>query len=240
MTKIIGHRGAAGLALENSRSSLLAAVKQGVDMIEFDTRRTADDHLVISHDPFTRRVAPESVVIREHSLAELQALFMHNGEAFLSLDDALDIVGSTPVIIELKDNGTVDELLLVLARHPQANVSVASFQHEELHLLRRAIPEMPIYVLEHFSPLEIVQSAVRLNATGIGLNKWLMNPLTYRLARRYHLELYVYTVNNMVIARFLRALYPHIHLCTNHPERFIKPKRLRSPRKIKRTATVKR
>lgn len=223
MTKIIGHRGAAGIALENSRESLLAALQHGVDMIELDTHLTADDHLVVIHDPYTKRVVPgENIVVRAKTLAELQALSLHNGEPFLSLDEALRIVGDTPVIIELKDEGSVDELLLALGRNPKTNASIASFHHNELRQVRRAIPGIPIYVLEHMSPLEIVHSARSMHATGIGLNKWLMNPLTYRLAKRYHLELYVYTVNNACVARFLRVLYPAIHLCTNHPERFIR------------------
>jgi len=211
--------------LENSRASLQAAIDHGVDIIEFDVRRTADDHLVVSHDPSTQRVAVHGVTIRDKTLAELQTLSMRDGEPLLALDDALDIASNIPVIIELKDSGAVDELLLVLARHPATQASVGSFLHDELRKVRRALPNIPIYVFQHYSPLEIVQNAVSLKATGIGLNKWLMNPLTYRLARRYHLELYVYTVNNGFIAHFLRTLYPHIHLCTNHPERFIKPKR---------------
>lgn len=231
MTKIIGHRGAAGIALENSRESLLAAIQHGVDMIELDTHLTADDHLVVIHDPYTKRVVPgDNVVVRAKTLAELQALPLHNGETFISLDEALQIIGTTPVIIELKDEGSVDELLLALGRHPNVNASIASFHHNELRQVRRAMPDTPVYVLEHMSPLEIVHSARSLQATGIGLNKWLMNPLTYRLAKRYHLELYVYTVNNAFIAWFLRVLYPDIHLCTNHPERFV----VSSPRAARR------
>jgi len=230
MTKIIGHRGAAGLALENTRASLLAALQQGVDMVEFDARKTADDKLVVIHDPHTGRLTTDQFLVRTKTLAELQATGLHNGETFLSLDDALEIIGDTPAIIDIKEPDSVDELLLALARHPQTRPSIASFQHDELRRIRRALPDIPIFVLEHLSPLEIVHSARSMGATGIGLNKWLMNPLTYRLAKRYHLELYVYTVNHPLIARFLRTLYPDIHLCTNHPERFVKAGRARRPK----------
>jgi hypothetical protein len=60
-----------------------------------------------------------------------------------------------------------------------------------------------------------------VHATGIGLNKWIMNPLTYWLARHYELEIYLYTVNNRLLARCFHLLYPKVLLCTNHPERFI-------------------
>lgn len=219
MAKIIGHRGAAGLALENSRASLRSAIASGVDAIEFDTRLTFDDKLVVMHDPKTSRVADDKVRVSQKTLAELQALNLHNGESILSLDEALDIIGGFPVFIELKDPGSVDELLLVLGRHPKAKASIVSFQHSELREIHRALPHVQTFVLEHFAPVDIVHSARNMHATGIGLNKWLMNPLTFRLTRRYNLEIYVYTVNNLYLARFLRFLYPGIHLCTDRPER---------------------
>jgi len=220
--KIIGHRGAAGLALENSRASLVAAVKQGVDMIEFDVRRTADDHLVVIHDRGTGRVATDRLTVRKQTLATMQDSSLGNGEQIMTLDEALDAIGSTPVIIELKDGGSVDELLLVLERHPNSKPTIASFNHAELRNVRRVLPDIPTFVLEHLAPIDIIHSAHNLRATGIGLNKWLMNPLTYELARHYRLQLYVYTVNNVPLARFLHALYPDVHLCTDRPERLLK------------------
>ena len=219
--KIIGHRGAAGLALENSRASLLAAIAQGVDMIEFDVRLTADDHLVVIHDKETSRVAEDAHTVRERTLAELRTVSLSNGEELMTLDEALEVISDTPVIIELKDKGSVDELLLVLERHPNSVPRVASFQHDELRYVRRVLPDVPTYVLERFAPVDIVHTARAVQATGIGLNKWLINPLTYWLVRHYNLEIYLYTVNSPLFVRFLRLFYPNVDLCTNQPERFI-------------------
>ena len=190
-------------------------------MIEFDVRLTADDHLVVIHDKETGRVSEDKHTIRQQSLAELRNFSLSNGDRLLTLDEALDIIGTTPVIIELKDKGCVDELLLVLERHPSAKPSIASFQHDELRDARRALPEIPTYVLENYAPVDIIHTAHNMHATGIGLNKWLMNPLTYWLAKRYDLEIYLYTVNGRLLARFLHVLYPNVNLCTNRPERFI-------------------
>ncbi len=46
-----GHRGARGLLPENSLSAFAAARKLGVSTLELDTNVTADDVLVITHDP---------------------------------------------------------------------------------------------------------------------------------------------------------------------------------------------
>lgn len=221
MTKIIGHRGAAGLALENSTESIRAALKQVVDSIEFDVHRTRDNKLVVVHDKHTGRVAQEKVRISEKTLDELRKLPLKNGQPLPTLDDVLEILGSKSIIIDIKDEDSSGELLQALKRHPEANVSFASFKHRELRQLHERRPEIPIYVLEHFSPIDIIHSAISLGARGIGLNKWLMNPFTYYLAQRYNLELYVYTLNSPQLGRLFKHLYPAVDICTDHPERFI-------------------
>lgn len=46
-----GHRGARGLLPENTIPSFLIAIDYGVDTIEFDLVVTADERILISHDP---------------------------------------------------------------------------------------------------------------------------------------------------------------------------------------------
>jgi glycerophosphoryl diester phosphodiesterase len=48
---ILGHRGAPRLAWENTIAAFLAARDAGADGVELDVRRTADDVLVVHHDP---------------------------------------------------------------------------------------------------------------------------------------------------------------------------------------------
>ena len=55
--KIIGHRGAAGLELENTLPSIRMAIELGVDGVEFDVRITADRQLVLCHDDNTSRMS---------------------------------------------------------------------------------------------------------------------------------------------------------------------------------------
>lgn len=47
---IVGHRGAAGLAPENTIPAFIRAIKSGVDAIELDVLLTADGTLVVHHD----------------------------------------------------------------------------------------------------------------------------------------------------------------------------------------------
>lgn len=225
-TKIIGHRGAAGLALENSRDSIKTALSYDMDGIEFDVRRTSDGKLVVLHDRHTGRIATEKLYANRSTQAELQALILKNGQHIPTLEEVLDIIGDQMrVTIDIKNGGSADEILRILVERPQSKVDFTSFHHNELQTLKAALPKCRIYALEHFSPFEIVRHAYILGATGISLNMWLMNPLTYQMAKRHGLQLRVYTVNNPLLVKFFRYLYPEVVIYTDHPERFTHKKR---------------
>lgn len=223
--KIIGHRGAAGLELENTAASFKRALALGAQTVELDVRLTKDKQLVVSHDADMERIADNPTVIREASLASLQKIRLRDGSKILTLAQALAILANVAVIVELKDAGSARILLKELAKHPAMDISVASFNLDELVTLRNLAPNLFLYNLEHTKPFECIQTSRMLKLDGVGLNYWLLNPLTYRYAKHSNLAMYVYTVNNRFLARFLGWLYPSVALCTDHPEWFIRKRR---------------
>ncbi|WP_238590775.1 glycerophosphodiester phosphodiesterase [Paenibacillus beijingensis] len=68
---IIGHRGAAGEAPENTMASFLLAVEQGCDMIELDVHLTADGKLAVIHDETLDRTTDRKGIIRGKTYAEI-------------------------------------------------------------------------------------------------------------------------------------------------------------------------
>ena len=90
---VIAHRGAFkknGFP-ENSIASLREAIRLGCAGAEFDVRMTADDSLVINHDPHFVKLD-----IEKHTYAELAVNRLSNGEQFPTLRNYL--------ISGLKDN----------------------------------------------------------------------------------------------------------------------------------------
>jgi glycerophosphoryl diester phosphodiesterase len=220
---IIGHRGAAGLALENSRDSLAAALSYDVDAVEFDIRRTADGKLVAIHDHHTGRIADEKAVVRHKTLAELQGITLKDGQHLLSLEEVLEFVGDKlPVIIDIKASGVTGELLRILREHPALDVTFTSVRYKQLAELHRAAPHIPFFVQDHADAFEVVHAAAVMGARGISLRAQLMNPLVYYRARQRNLEIRLYTVDSVLLWHVLRFLYPGIAIYTNHPERFAK------------------
>lgn len=233
--KIIGHRGVAGLALENTISSIELARLLGVNAIEIDVRKTKDNHLVVCHDSDLSRISGKGEKVSSLTLAELQKIVLVDGHSSVpTLKSAIETAGATPLIVEIKSSGCTEQIIETLSLYPKANISFASFKHSELILLKKSGATNPLIALEATKPFDIVHIAKRDGFDGIGIKFWLLNPLTYILAKRAKLSLYVYTVNNQLIGRLIQRLYPSVDICTDRPELFIKHPWIKIRKNIRR------
>lgn len=222
--KIIGHRGAAGLELENTLAGLRRAKELGVDGIEIDVRLTSDNKLVLCHDADISRVSDSRLRVASSTLDELKAVKLYNGETIPTLDEALECLGNTWTIIEIKDSNCLQELLEVIARYPQTPLTIASFDHAFAAALEKNRPDMSIFLAERTRGVEVIRIIRHAGADGMDLNAWLLNPLTYWLAKHYKLKIMVYTINHPWVARFIYSLYPDVYICTDYPDRFVTTK----------------
>lgn len=219
--KIISHRGAAGLALENSLESIRAALKLPVYAIEVDVRRTKDNILVLSHDPHTGRTADKTVRIENQTLADLQKMPLKNGAPIATLNEALDLIGAKkPVVLDVKVAGIEDELLHVLRTYAHMEIGLTGRHPQTMRQVFSKKPNVTFFVQSFVSPFDPIQVARAVGAHGISLNMWLMNPLTYLLARRYNLTVRLYTVNHPWLVRFMHILYPRAEIFTNYPNKY--------------------
>jgi glycerophosphoryl diester phosphodiesterase len=69
---IIGHRGAKGIAPENSLSGFKKAVELGIDGIELDVHLTKDGKLIVIHDMDLKRLTGLRVPIKQLTFKELE------------------------------------------------------------------------------------------------------------------------------------------------------------------------
>lgn len=117
--KVIGHRGAAGLAPENTFAGFDLALELGVDGIETDVQRTKDGKLVLFHDDRLDKTTNGTGVLQETSWEELQQLdagvwfdAKYTGERIPLLVEALQRYGTrTYFDLEVKHIGIEDEVL---------------------------------------------------------------------------------------------------------------------------------
>lgn len=142
---VIGHRGCAGLAPENTLEGLQRARALGVDAVEFDVRLTADGVAVLMHDATLDRTTNARGPVARTSFARIReadagARFTSDrGKSFPfrerscrvpTLEEALAILGDTPVLVELKVPEAMPETLRVLRRHGAAGRALVDSMHE--------------------------------------------------------------------------------------------------------------
>jgi glycerophosphoryl diester phosphodiesterase len=151
--KVIGHRGAAGHAPENTFAAFDRGLAMHVDGVETDIRRTRDGVLVLLHDATVDRTTDGSGAVADLTWEELSRLdagarFAGGSHAFgpqrvPRLDDFLDRYGGrTTFRLELKAGGVEGGVLRrVRARRLLDTVVFTSFQPEAIKAIRLAAPE---------------------------------------------------------------------------------------------------
>ncbi len=114
--QVIAHKGASGLAPENTMAAFQKALELEVDQIELDVRISKDEEIIVFHDQRLDRVAKDSLGnlvtgdVEHYTLAELQQLDIgswfapeFSGERIPLLKQVLDTVnGRCKVLIEIK------------------------------------------------------------------------------------------------------------------------------------------
>ncbi|MCW3467670.1 glycerophosphodiester phosphodiesterase [Chitinophaga nivalis] len=135
--KVIAHRGAwkHHEGSQNSVTSLKDAIKLGCAGSEFDVWLSADEELVVSHDP---EIGGKKV--EGSTLAELQTVQLKNGDRVPTLDEFITIgmqQHATRLVLELKPSGTgrgpllaTKAVALVKARQAQAWMYYISFDYD--------------------------------------------------------------------------------------------------------------
>lgn len=124
--RVIGHRGAAGEAPENTLASFQRAFDDGATYVELDVRLTKDTEVVILHDSSVDRTTDGRGLISDLSLQDLKALdagyrFTHDrGASYAYRGHDLRIPTLEEFFATFPDAKTIIELKpapLILIRH---------------------------------------------------------------------------------------------------------------------------
>ena len=71
MTTLYGHRGAKGVAPENTLASFQACLDAGVTRCELDLRLSRDEQPIVIHDADLKRLAGQKARVKDCTAAEL-------------------------------------------------------------------------------------------------------------------------------------------------------------------------
>jgi glycerophosphoryl diester phosphodiesterase len=147
---VIGHRGAAALAPENTWAGFELAVELGVDAIETDVRATSDGELVLVHDErLDRTTDSHDLTVHETPWAVVQALDAGSwfsaefrGARVPRLLDTLERFGrAVPWVLEIKQPGIELAVLeMVDGLDLLEHVTFTSFHFEAVQRVKARAP----------------------------------------------------------------------------------------------------
>lgn len=219
---VIGHRGSAAMAPENTLASVRLALRQGADYVENDIMRTKDGQLVITHDLSLERttdveqVFPDrtSYQVADYTLAEIKRLDAGSwfgsqfaGERILTLREWVEAVGSNHgMLLEAKDpwafpgiETDIDKELRSIPTFVQAlrkgNVIMQAGDEPWLRAYHQLAPDVPVALLYYTRPTDeqLVSASTWLDAVNPALGN-----IDRAIVDRTHelgLKTYVWTVN---------------------------------------------
>jgi len=195
---VIGHRGAAGRAPENTLKAIDYAVSVGVDVVEVDARVTRDGVLIVLHDPDFKRLTGLDIAARSVDYAWIKENIRVKGEPVPTLEEVLEYIKDKDVglFIEVKEPDTTRGVVELVAKHSVVSqVAVISFHGEALATTRRLNPDI-VTGLIYAQPPGRVLDAVKLGARVILPHFRLATGRTLGLAHRYGLKVVAWTVNS--------------------------------------------
>jgi glycerophosphoryl diester phosphodiesterase len=218
---IVGHRGAKGLAPENTLAALKKGMEHHVDELEFDLRVTKDKVVILHHDQFMTDPNGQQLVIFEHDYAELK----QHKDNLATFDEIFTVVNKKQSLyVEVKVEVDIKPIIPLLKKYYDLgwhNMRLASFSQEILLDLHSALPDIPTLVLERWSGIRAARRARQLNTKYICMDqKWLwwgfIIPFTGR-----GWKLYTYTLNDPIKAKRW-AKYGLYGVVTDYPDLFDK------------------
>lgn len=172
---VIGHRGAAGRALENTIESISCAIEMGADYIEIDVQPTRDGRLVVFHDRTLRRLTGLHGYVRDYTFLELtEKANLSDRQKIPSFEEICDLVAKTNVglYVEIKSAGIESAILKTLCKYfDMSSCLIGSFYHRSILKVKQIDPTVKTIALMEGVPVttrNIVRDA-QCNYLGLGI-----------------------------------------------------------------------
>ncbi|MFI5270605.1 MAG: glycerophosphodiester phosphodiesterase [Candidatus Saccharimonadales bacterium] len=220
---IIGHRGARGLAPENTIASLKKALAHQVDEIEIDVRVTKDGIPILHHD--RELIDPNG---KRHKIENTSyGILLEHKSDLTKFTDALNLlIGTVPLNVEIKPGVNTKPIVAAIQKAldsgwKMSDFRFASFSYSVLEEIDKALPDAKLVVNETWSGVRAGHRARKLNAFRICMSTlWLWSGFIKAVSRNSY-PLVTYTLNNPAKARRW-AKYGLYGVVTDYPDRYQK------------------
>ena len=137
--KIVGHKGAAGYAPENTILSFQKAIELGCDRAELDVHISKDKEVIVIHDEIVDRISDGKGKVSDMTLAEIKKLNCSEGQKISTLQEVIDFCkGKIDLQIELKGKNTSQSVgELIIKNNILDSALVTSFEVDFLREIKK-------------------------------------------------------------------------------------------------------
>jgi glycerophosphoryl diester phosphodiesterase len=222
---VIGHRGACGYEPENTILSFKKALQLGVDIIEFDVRKSLDGKLVIIHDATVNRTTNGTGAVADMTFEQLRKLDAGKGQQIPTLQEVLDFVErKVRVNVEIKAVDAVSELANIVHDYitkkgwRPTDFLISSFHFSALQEFHQLMPTIQLMLLFSKIPnnrLELVHSIpVQMVAiSAVSISKKIVDQM-----HSNNISVIVFTINDPKEIEHMKDLGVD-GICSNYPDR---------------------
>ena len=232
--RLIGHRGAADLAPENTEASFRRAAALGAPWVEFDVHLSADGVPVVIHDDTVDRTTDGTGAVAALTLAEIRRLDAgtwfgaeFRGARIPTLEETIALLDELKLgaVVEIKPSpgqeaATAEATVAMLARRWPAHLPapmVSSFERAALARAQEVAPAIARAFTVGKLPPDWHREADRLGASAIHADHRRIDRGAVIAVRQAGLPLFAYTVNDPARARELYE-WGVASLFTNRPD----------------------
>jgi glycerophosphoryl diester phosphodiesterase len=217
--KIIAHRGASGLAPENTLAAFEMAFAQGARAVEFDVTVSSDGVAVLMHDDDLARCSNDVGPVILKSITQLQALDVgswfapeYAGERIPTLSAALDWAQDQSVRVNLEikptagwEQPTVAAIVNVLQKKASSidALMVTSFNAWAMDLFTGLMPDVSTGYLTDAVPADWRQRMARWGCVALHCHDPFVTPELIQSVHGEGHRVHVFTVNDPARAQAL-------------------------------------
>lgn len=211
LSKVMGHRGAAALAPENTLASIRAAAAAGVQWVEIDVYPIAQGGLIIFHDDNLERCTNGFGNTMDASLETILSLdaghwfgHEHQGEKVPTLEQAIDCLQELGLglNLEIKYDGShvemvVPPILSVLAERwlDPDKLLISSFNYPALQMCHDLNPSLHLGYLVEEVPHDWLLKLAAIEAVSINCDYQLLTEHQAHAVKAAGYKLVCYTAN---------------------------------------------
>jgi len=248
------HRGAAGLAPENTLAAFRMAIELGADAAELDLQATKDGVVVVIHDDTVDRTTDGRGRIGDLTLADIKRLdagakfgAAYRGERIPTLRELIDLVKASGnrrfrLNLEIKfaegregQPADLEERVLAVLRETGflARVITQSFHHASAAKMKRLAPTIPAGLLvgQRRQPTDPVTAVREHRVDYFAPHYSLVTPDLLRTLHGAGIPVVTWTVNDPADMRRLIAMglgaLPGDGMISDYPDRLVDLRRTR-------------